>query len=175
MNQKRVLSRFLNSVWFLPILACLVTLGIHFAVVGGRSARFASQWFLFEESTPWSIAFTNYLRSGEIYLGFSYALAAGFTVLMVGNLIRNRKRAFQGVAAGASIGAFLYLGGCFLVGCCGSPLLPVYLSLFGAKALSITKPLIAGVTTASVSLSYIFLVHRKGAPCCPTDTDNDTC
>jgi len=58
-------------------------------------------------------------------------------------------------------------GGCFLIGCCGSPMLAVYLSLFGAKALGLGKPLMALVTLVSVSCGYWFLSRRftRGSDC----------
>jgi hypothetical protein len=58
-------------------------------------------------------------------------------------------------------------GGCFLIGCCGSPMLAVYLSLFGAKALGLGKPLMALVTLISVSCGYWCLSRRlaRGSTC----------
>ena len=51
-------------------------------------------------------------------------------------------------------------GGCFLIGCCGSPMLAVYLSLFGAKALGLGKPFMALVTLVSVGCGYWCLSRR---------------
>ena len=51
-------------------------------------------------------------------------------------------------------------GGCFLIGCCGSPMLAVYLSLFGAKALGLGKPLMALVTLVSVNCGYWYFSRR---------------
>jgi hypothetical protein len=38
------------------------------------------------------------------------------------------------------------LAGCFMIGCCGSPMLGIYLGIFGAKALSVGKPLMTLVS-----------------------------
>ena len=62
----------------------------------------------------------------------------------------------------------LYGAGCFLIGCCGSPMLAVYLSLFGATVLGFLKPLVAIVTTLSVAASAIVIVRRARTSSCPT-------
>ena len=70
-------------------------------------------------------------------------------------------------------------GGCFLIGCCGSPMLAVYLSLFGAKALGLGKPLMALVTLVSVSCGYWYFSLRlaRGSTCmddCCSRSDTST-
>ena len=76
-------------------------------------------------------------------------------------LFRQGRTVTAGAAAGGVtlVGA-LMAGGCFLIGCCGSPMLTVYLSLFGAKALGLGKPLMALVTLVSVSCGYWCLSRR---------------
>jgi hypothetical protein len=68
---------------------------------------------------------------------------------------------------GITLVGMLMAGGCFLIGCCGSPMLAVYVSLFGAKALGVGKPLTALVTLASVSCGYWCLSRRlvQGGVC----------
>ena len=56
----------------------------------------------------------------------------------------------------------LMVGGCFLIGCCGSPMLAVYLSIFGAKALGVGKPSTALVTLLSTGCGYYWLSRRMG-------------
>ena len=51
-------------------------------------------------------------------------------------------------------------GGCFLIGCCGSPMLAVYVTLFGSRALGVGKPLTALVTLVSVDCGYWCLSRR---------------
>lgn len=121
-----------------------------------------------------------YLRGQDYFLGFSYALGAAFATWALGRLIFVRQQ--RAVAAGAAVGGItlvgiLTAGGCFLIGCCGSPMLGVYLSLFGAKALGLGKPLTALITLASVSCGYWCLCRRfaRGdacvdACCSPADT-----
>ena len=57
------------------------------------------------------------------------------------------------------------MAGCFLAGCCGSPMLGVYLSLFGASFLPWAKPLVAGLTTAMIAGSYWWMRRRERACC----------
>jgi hypothetical protein len=57
------------------------------------------------------------------------------TVVVEGEAKQKNKRLAIG---GFSLTGFLVATGCFLVGCCGSPMLVVYLNLFGA-ALSLVK------------------------------------
>jgi len=66
---------------------------------------------------------------------------------------------------GVTLTGILYVGGCFLLGCCGSPMLTVYLSLFGSSFLGITKPLVATITTVSVVIGY-FWIEKKSKSCC---------
>jgi hypothetical protein len=60
----------------------------------------------------------------------------------------------------------LAVAGCFLPGCCGSPMLPIYLSLLGPWFLPWAKPLSAILTALSILLG-IWWIRRKTAqvPC----------
>ena len=74
-------------------------------------------------------------------------------------------------ASGVTLLGMLMAGGCFLIGCCGSPMLGVYLGLFGAKALDLGKLLMALVTLVSVSFGYWCLSRRFKCAC----IDNSCC
>lgn len=111
--------------------------------------------------SPWR----QYLDRQDYWVGYSYALAAAFTAYAL-TLSLERRRAMGSVAGGVTMLGVLYAGGCFLIGCCGSPMLGIYLSLFGAKILGLVKPLMAVITTASVLVSGILLVRRTRAACC---------
>jgi predicted permease len=118
-----------------------------------------------------------YWRAQDYFLGFSYALAAAFAAWALGRLIffrQDRAAATGAAVGGVTLVGILMAGGCFLIGCCGSPMLAVYLSLFGAKALGLGKPLTALITLASVSCVYWCLSRRFSRgdacvdPCCST-------
>lgn len=106
-----------------------------------------------------------YFGQQEYFLGFSYALSAAFTVYALLKFAADRKRAAAGVAGGLALTGGLYAAGCFLLGCCGSPLLAVYLGFLGASYLSFAKPLVAAITLLSVIGGYLWL-EKKGGKCC---------
>jgi len=103
-----------------------------------------------------------YWRSQDYFLGFSYSLAATFAAWALGRCISSRGReGTAGAAAGSvSLVAVLMASGCFLIGCCGSPMLAVYLSLFGAKILGLAKTLTALISLISVGCGYWCLSRR---------------
>ncbi len=105
--------------------------------------------------------FRPYLRSGDYYTGFSYALAVAFSIWALAESAERRRAALAaGAEGGVSLAALLAPGGCFLAGCCGSPMLAVYLGIFGAKALGAGKPLMAGITLISTGAGYFYLARR---------------
>jgi hypothetical protein len=92
----------------------------------------------------------SYIVSQDYFVSFSYALSASFAVWATARFVYSRRRvAAIGAVGGVSLLTFMAAAGCFLIGCCGSPMLAVYLSLFGAKALGLGKPLMALVTLYS--------------------------
>ena len=108
----------------------------------------------------------GYLQRGDVYMGFSYALALAFAAHSLAQLRRKGRRAVVGAAGGLGIGAILLAAGCFLVGCCGSPMLVVWIGLFGAKATGVAKPVIAAVTLASVTACALYMRKGCGPGCC---------
>lgn len=113
-------------------------------------------------------ASTGYWASGRGFLGLSYALAAGFLAYVLSHFIaRRREGGFKSVLAGAGVTGALWLGLCWLAGCCGSPLLPVYASLLGAKFLGVTSPLVFGLTAASVAFGVVRFHRPVAEGCCP--------
>ena len=87
---------------------------------------------------------TQYFERQDFLLGLSYAITAAFTVYAIVNFLEKRKSGIAGTIGGFTLAGILYFTGCFLTGCCGSPMLTVYLSLFGSSILGIAKPLTAG-------------------------------
>lgn len=106
-----------------------------------------------------------YFVRQEYFIGFSYALAAAYTVYALFKFAAGRKRSAAGVIGGLTLTGGLYAAGCFLLGCCGSPLLAVYLGFLGASYLSFAKPLIAAITLLSVIGGCLWL-EEKGEQCC---------
>jgi len=121
---------------------------------------------------------TGYWRSGRGFLGLSYGTAFGFLAYVVAHAVAVRRRgaggaggAASGVAGplfgGATLAGGLWLAICWLVGCCGSPLLPVYVSLFGARFLGFTGPIVFGVTAVSVAVGALWYNRacERGCAC----------
>jgi hypothetical protein len=137
----------------------------HALYVGACSASVTSGWadFGISAHADGPLGLAAYWRGQDYFIGFSYALAAAFVTwaLSLSVLFRQGRIVTAGVAAGGItfLGA-LMASGCFLIGCSGSPMLVVYLSLFGAKALDLGKPLMAVMTLISVSCGYWCLSRR---------------
>ncbi len=120
------------------------------AVVGGAAAPSWSQL---------------YLQTQGYWLGFSYALSLTFAVYAFRRYREQRSGAARNLAlGGVTFSGFLAVAGCYLLGCCGSPMLAVYLSLFGAAYLPFAKPLVALVTSISILGAWWWLNRRRPAP-----------
>jgi hypothetical protein len=159
-------TRLIPAVVFISIFVA------HALYVSACAASAPSGWtdFGISAHVAGPLGLGAYWRGQDYFIGFSYAMAAAFATWALSRsiLFRQGRTVTAGAAAGGVtlLGA-LMAGGCFLIGCCGSPMLAVYLSLFGAKALGLGKPLMALVTLVSVSCGYWFLSRRlaRGSIC----------
>jgi hypothetical protein len=136
------------------------------------SALPATGWADLGVGTPRWWGFEFYLAGQDYFVGFSYALGTAFAAWALAQYLWTRRKALAAGAAGSvTFVGVLMAGGCFLIGCCGSPMLGVYLGLFGAKALGVGKPLMALVTVLSVIWGYWYLSRKlhqgecEGAGC----------
>jgi len=163
----------------LPALV-FVTVGIiHFVWLGVFPARNATQdrWqtVVTEESPSW---LNRYWETQSYWLGYSYGLSLAFAGVALRRYREQRTCADRNLAiGGVTLSGFLAFAGCFLVGCCGSPMLGVYLSLFGASFLPWAKPLVAGLTTVLIAASYWWMWSRSWKqnscePCCTPTSDS---
>jgi hypothetical protein len=174
-----IFTRLIPAVVFVAIFVA------HALYVGACAASSPSGWtdFGISAHVAGSLGLGAYWRGQDYFIGFSYALAAAFaTWALVRSILFRQGRT---VTAGAAVGGVtlvgvLMAGGCFLIGCCGSPMLAVYLSLFGAKAFGLGKSLMALLTLASVGCGYWCLSRRfarGNAPidnCCRPANDHQT-
>lgn len=116
------------------------------------------------ESSWWQ----NYLETKNYWLGYSYALSLAFAAVALRRYLENRACQTRNLAiGGVTLTGFLAVAGCFLVGCCGSPMLVVYLNLFGASFLPLAKPLLAALTTVSILGAWWWLHRRQPLPDLP--------
>jgi hypothetical protein len=118
-----------------------------------------SRWVTVEQG---SSPLRRYIETQSYLLGYSYALAFSFTAVAF-RRYRERRACHAGSMAVGSLtfSGILAVAGCYLIGCCGSPMLGVYLSLFGAAFLPLAKPLIAVLTTLSIGVSWLWMNRRS--------------
>lgn len=140
----------------LPVVVFLGVLALHALYIRHVAAAPTEGWAdadLMPNNGVWGLR--PYFQGQEYFQGFSYALGAAFSTWAIGQFVRTRRTAMAAGAAGSvTLVGLLMAAGCFLTGCCGSPMLGVYMALFGAKALGVGKPLMALVTLISVSCGY---------------------
>jgi hypothetical protein len=166
---------FLQSSLWQSLLLTLFT-------VGACAASAPSGWsdFGMSANATGPLGLGAYWRGQDYFIGFSYALGASFAGWALTRCISFRQE--RVAAGGAAVGGItlvgvLMAGGCFLIGCCGSPMLAVYVSLFGSRASGVGKPLTALVTLITVGCGYWCLSRRLayGGVCCSSaDTPQKT-
>jgi hypothetical protein len=154
-----MVTRLVSTIIFVAIFVA------HALYVGACANSSPSGWtdFGIGANVVGPLGLEAYWRGQDYFIGFSYALSAAFAAwaLTRSILFRRGGTVTAGAAAGGvTLLGVLMAGGCFLIGCCGSPMLAVYLSLFGAKALGLGKPLMALITLVSVSCGYRCLSRR---------------
>lgn len=111
----------------------------------------------------------QYFGEQNYMMGLSYALAAAFTVYAFLRLLGNRREGVGGVFGGLTLTGVLYFAAYFMVGCCGSPMLPVYIGVLGPRFMGFAKPLTLLLTTLSVALGFLWLRRRRkgsSGDCC---------
>jgi hypothetical protein len=114
----------------------------------------------------------SYIIGQDYFVSFSYALSASFAVWATARFVYFRRQAAAiGAFGGVSLLTLLAAAGCFLIGCCGSPMLPIYISFFGSKAAGIGKPLMALISLTSIVCGYLYVKRRPECRC----TDPQTC
>ena len=162
----------MNVTRLIPAVVFIAIFVAHALYVGACAASAPAGWMDFGISAHVAgpLGLGAYWRGQDYFIGFSYALAATFATWALSRsiLFRQGRTVTAGaVAGGVTLVGALMAGGCFLIGCCGSPMLAVYLSLFGAKALGLGKPLMALITLVSVSCGYRCLSRRfaRGGTC----------
>jgi hypothetical protein len=154
-----------NVPRLIPVGVFVAIFVAHALYLGFSAASAPSGWtdFNMSANAAGPLGLGTYWRGQDYFIGFSYALGAAFAAWAFSRCISFRRGwiATGGAAVGGlTLVGVLMAGGCFLIGCCGSPMLAVYVSLFGAKALGVGKPLTALVTLVSVGCGYWCLSRR---------------
>ncbi len=143
--------------------AFILVLVLHVSYSYWSVLQVSKQWFQIDHTSFMS----SYIEQKDYFMGLSYALASAFTAFAFLKFLQNRKSGIGGAIGGFTATGVLYFGGCFLLGCCGSPMLAVYLNLFGASFLGFTKQLTFILTAISVVIGYFWIKRKtKAATCC---------
>ncbi len=142
----------MNKKAIYPAAAFLTVFLLHGAYIIWNAAKWAS---IGNDSL-----LSPYLSNQDYFMGLSYGLAAGFTVYSFMRFTGGQRGGLRGTIGGLTMTGILYFGGCFLLGCCGSPMLAVYLSLFGSSYAGFTKPLVLIVTVLSIGLSWLWMERK---------------
>lgn len=108
--------------------------------------------------------FQKYINDQEYFLSISYALSFVFMAFAFLQYKENKKNSLKAAAGGGLLAVVLWLS-CFLFGCCGSPMLVVYLNLIGLSSFKIPKLALLFMTIVLIAIGYIWFVRSKGNCC----------
>ena len=145
---------------FYPALAFTVVFLLHAAYSLWDAARISAQWVSIDKAP----LFVSYFEQRDYFMGLSYGLAAAFTAYSFMRFSARQRGGLTGAIGGVTLTGILYFGGCFLLGCCGSPMLAVYLGLFGSSYAGFTKPIVLIVTATSIGISWFWMQRKSRAP-----------
>ncbi len=154
-------------LWSLGAFAAVMVLHASVSILEGK--RLAERWAGTSETNYLGL----YFQHSEYLIGASYALAIGFSVYALLRFLENRKTGLAGLVGSITFTGALYVAGCFLLGCCGSPMLAVYLTLFGSSVLGFTKLLTFALTCVSIVIGFVWVERKSGQPadCCEGDAE----
>ena len=158
----------LKNRFVIPLGTFFLIFSLHATYSILRSIQISKQWVEIEGVNY----FLLYFQQQDFMLGISYALAGAFTIYAFFKFLNNRKKTgIAGMIGGLTLTGALYGGGCFLIGCCGSPMLIVYMGLFGSSFLGFTKPFILITTVLSLFIGFLW-IEKKTKKCSCIDNDN---
>lgn len=148
----------------------LITASVFFVILAGHfiynvptassTSTVNGQWASYNLDRPQESRLTRYMQAGDYWLGLSYALAGGFASFCLLRAIRRRRQAIISSTGGIALSGLLWAGVCFFTGCCGSPMLPIYLGLLGPKFIGVTKPLTFAITVLSIFIGAVIMFKR---------------
>lgn len=147
----------------LPLAISAAVIGVHFIWQGFflEQDPVQDRWVAVPGQTD-SDWFRRYIATGGYWFGYSYALALAFAVVALRRYRERRLCSARNLAiGGVTLSGLLAVAGCYLIGCCGSPMLIVYLNLFGTAFLPLAKPLMAGITTLTIGLAWLWMLHAE--------------
>ena len=150
--------------------AFLITLSLHFFLDSASlepNDNWADAAELTQQTKP--TGYELYFTEGEYILGLSYAMAIACTILALSRFKFDKSKGILGIFSGVTLSAALYAFGCFLIGCCGSPMAVVYAGLLGSSFLGFTKPFVFIITLLSIGIGYRLMLKKPEGKVCSTD------
>ena len=147
----------------LPVVIVAAVTAVHYVWLGvfPEVDPAQSRWAAVETAAEASWL-RRYVDTASYWLGFSYALSLAFAEAQLRRYREERLCGARSLAiGGVSFSGFLAVAACYLVGCCGSPMLAVYLSLLGAAFLPFAKPLVFVVTVTSLSAGWLWIERSR--------------
>jgi glucan phosphoethanolaminetransferase (alkaline phosphatase superfamily) len=155
----------------LPLFVFLTIIAVHYVWMGYFPERDPVQDRWVSVATTEVSWYRHYVESQSYWLGYSYALPLAFAAVTIRRYRRQRRRAGRILAIGSvTLTGFLATAGCFLLGCCGSPMFAVYLSLFGASFLPFAKPIVAALTTAMIVAAWAWMNRQTRRVACDAES-----
>ena len=140
------------------------TLGLHFLWFSHYGPQ--TRWISLDDEPGLSLL--PYLESQSIWLGLSYAVSLSFAAFWLRRYREERLcSASTLTVGGVTLSGALAVGGCYLLGCCGSPMLGVYLGLFGATFLPVTGPVVLAFTVVLLTGSWWWMSRASGRSSSP--------
>lgn len=151
----------------LPVCVFAATMLLHFAwgAIFPERDPLQDQWTAVPSlaTGPWA----SYIEGQNYWLGFSYGSSVAFAASAFRQYRERRRHAARNMAIGGiTFSGVLSVVGCYLLGCCGSPMLTVYLNLLGARFIPLAKPLMALLTALSIAAAWWWLNRTRLSPTC---------
>lgn len=149
--------------WLITALAFCVILAGHFIYsvpAANSTSTVNGPWASYNLEQPQESRLTRYMQAGDHWLGLSYALAGGFAAFCLLRAIKRRRQAIISSTSGIALSGLLWASVCFFTGCCGSPMLPIYLGLLGPKFIGVTKPLTFAITVLSIFIGAVIMFKQ---------------
>jgi hypothetical protein len=150
-----------------------IGLAAHFGFIAWRVHSARAAW---ADASALSFAdlFEKYYADSEYILGISVACSFAFAAFVLRRTFLQTRMKLAAVTGVSGFSTFMAIFGCFLVGCCGSPMLAVYAGIFGATFAPLAKWLTLVVTLASIAFGF-WWIRRNEKKClsdctCVTDS-----
>jgi hypothetical protein len=182
--EKKLLERILAKMWLAENKMTKLQRATYPLLAFAAVAALQIIWFYHfgrpvadGDADPWAVAtatvswWSEYLEGGWPWLAYTYGLSGAFTVAMLQRFLAARRENGSGaLEGGLAVGGVTLTGAvaasaCFMLGCCGSPMLAVWLSVFGASQLPYEKPFIALLTTTMLGLVWLWMARRRRCAC----------